>query len=81
MWAQARDALVSAGLSPEACWIHEVREWFDDPHELYKCLAFWWLDEAPAWDACRSAFEAIFRSHSERGEIPHGRTIWRARAP
>jgi SAM-dependent methyltransferase len=83
LWRTVREKLEAAGLEPQACCTYEVREWFDDPHELYKCLSFWWLDGGPTWQESRAAFEEIFRAHAQRGEIPlpHGRTLWQAGAP
>lgn len=76
-----RERLATAGLELDAWWVHDVREWFDAPRDLYDCLSFWWQPgDAPSWDESRAALERIFRDHAVQGSIwlPHGRTIWRA---
>ena len=76
--------LAAAGMELDPAWIHDVREWFDTPRDLYDCLSFWWQSGgAPAWEEAGAVFERIFHEHAVQGSIwlPHGRTLWRARVP
>lgn len=74
-------ALAAGGLQLESCWSFDVPEWFDEPLELYRKLAFGLPpEEAPGYEAVEPVLARIFNEYGENGRFPQRfcRFLWQA---
>jgi hypothetical protein len=69
------------GLELHSAWTYDVPEYFSDPRELYKRLAWGYIpDEVPAWDEVAPIFKAICAEFAEPAGLAlrHTRLLWKS---
>ncbi len=76
--------LTDVGLTIQSYWFFDVPEYFDSPQELYKLLAWNFLDQPPCTlSEAQPIPETVFREHSADGKVivRHRRFLWTCDIP
>jgi SAM-dependent methyltransferase len=68
-------------LELHSAWTYDVPEYFSDPKELYRRLAWGYIDgEVPSWEEVESIIREIYRQYAspEGVVLRHTRLLWKA---
>lgn len=81
MLNSVKQRLSLGGLELHSAWTFDVPEFFDEPQQLYRRLAWGYIPaEVPAWEETRATIEQIFSDYARAQGLAlrHTRLLWMA---